>query len=46
MDRRDDTEEIDGGAFYGSIVSDGSLFGKVTVSRRKWPKFWQIEVEL
>ena len=46
MDRRDDTGEIDGGAFYGSIFSDGSLLGEVRVSRRKWPKFGQIEVEL
>lgn len=47
-EQRDAPIDTDGGAFYGSVFSDGSLFGELRFSRssRPIPDFEWIEVEL
>lgn len=46
--QRDESTEFEGGAFYGSVLSDGSLLGELRFSRsaRRFPSFEWIEVEL
>ena len=46
VDRRDVPREFDGGAFYGSIFSDGSLLGEITLPRASRSSIEGIEVEL
>lgn len=46
--QRDESSEFDGGSFYGSILSDGSLLGELRFPRSsmRFPNFEWIEVEL
>lgn len=44
--RREIPREIDGGEFYGSVLSDFSLLGEIRVSRRQWPDFRRKEIAL
>jgi hypothetical protein len=46
--QRDEPTEVKGGAFYGSVLSDGSLLGELRFSGtgRPFPNFEWIEVEL
>lgn len=46
--RRDSAADLDGGAFYGSVFSDGSLLGELRLGRpgRPFLGFEWIEVEL
>jgi hypothetical protein len=45
---RDTPADLDGGAFYGSVFSDGSLLGELRLQRpsQPFPDFEWIEVEL
>ena len=47
-ERRDAPADLDGGTFYGSVFSDGSLLGELRLGRpgRPFPDFEWIEVEL
>lgn len=47
-ERRDTPTDLDGGTFYGSIFSDGSLLGELRLRRpgEPFPDFEWIEVEL
>lgn len=47
-ERRDEPADLDGGTFYGSIFSDGSLSGQLRLRRsgELFPGFEWIEVEL
>ena len=46
VDRRDVPREFDGGAFYGSVFSDGSLLGEITLPRASRSSIEGIEVAL
>lgn len=47
-ERRDTPDELDGGTFYGSVFSDGSLLGELRLRRpgEPFPDFEWTEVEL
>ena len=45
-DRRDVSGEFDGGEFYGSVFSDGSLLGEIRIPRRSKRTIEWTEVEL
>jgi len=44
--QREFPSEIDGGRFYGSVLSDGSLFGELRMSRHHRLRFDSEEIEL
>ena len=45
-ERREIPSEVDGGRFYGSVFSDGSLLGELRIPRPHRPRLESIEVEL
>jgi len=46
QERRDIPDDVDGGRFYGSVFSDGSLLGEIRMPHSHRPWLEPIEVEL
>lgn len=46
MPEEDSPIRFEGGSFYGSVLSDGSLFGEIVVSPDKWWPSESIEIKL